>query len=190
MKEECIIKVITQSRLTFLICVSFLLFFNIHAHTHEGENHSESASHPMTPMETTVTEEMQPDVMKEEIIQQICPVMFGNKIDPNIFTTYKGEKVYFCCMSCKEDFEKNPEQYLHRLPQFTTTATQENEHEFEIEQLVKPMGIATLVFLLLTASSGYFMPKKRKILFTWHKRLAYTTLIIAVCHAVLVIFFG
>ena len=49
--------------------------------------------------------------------QTICPVM-GGAIDKNVFVEYKGEKVYFCCTQCKGEFEKNPEKYLSKLPQF------------------------------------------------------------------------
>lgn len=52
------------------------------------------------------------------VIQQtICPVMTG-AINKDIFTEYKGKKVYFCCAGCKEAFEKEPEKYLDKLPQF------------------------------------------------------------------------
>jgi YHS domain-containing protein len=50
--------------------------------------------------------------------QTICPVMEGNKIDKNIFVEYKGKKVYFCCEDCKAIFEKSPEKYISKLPQF------------------------------------------------------------------------
>ena len=50
--------------------------------------------------------------------QTICPVMTGNPIDKNVFVEYKGKKVYFCCTQCKAEFEKNPEKYLSKLPQF------------------------------------------------------------------------
>lgn len=49
--------------------------------------------------------------------QTMCPVMVM-AIDKNIFTEYRGKKVYFCCPSCKEAFEKEPEKYLDKLPQF------------------------------------------------------------------------
>ena len=51
------------------------------------------------------------------ILQKTCPVMEG-AIDKNIFTEYKGKKVYFCCPGCKEKFEANPEDYIAKLPQF------------------------------------------------------------------------
>jgi YHS domain-containing protein len=50
--------------------------------------------------------------------QTICPVMEGNKIDKNVFVEYKGKKVYFCCAACKGEFEKEPEKYIAKLPQF------------------------------------------------------------------------
>jgi YHS domain-containing protein len=49
--------------------------------------------------------------------QTICPVM-GGAIDKNVFVEYLGKKVYFCCTQCKAQFEKNPEKYLPKLPQF------------------------------------------------------------------------
>jgi YHS domain-containing protein len=52
-----------------------------------------------------------------EIEQKICPVMEA-PLDKNVFTVYQGKKVYFCCGQCKAEFEKNPEKYLSKLPQF------------------------------------------------------------------------
>lgn len=49
--------------------------------------------------------------------QTTCPVM-GGAINKEIFTEYKGQKVYFCCPACKPEFEKDPEKYLAKLPQF------------------------------------------------------------------------
>jgi YHS domain-containing protein len=51
------------------------------------------------------------------IEQTTCPVM-GGAINKNIYTEYKGKKVYFCCTECKGQFEKEPEKYLSKLPQF------------------------------------------------------------------------
>ncbi|MHC4656875.1 MAG: heavy metal-binding domain-containing protein, partial [Planctomycetota bacterium] len=49
--------------------------------------------------------------------QKTCPVM-DLPINKDLFTVYKGKKVYFCCPGCKPEFEKNPEKYLAKLPQF------------------------------------------------------------------------
>ncbi|UCG60271.1 MAG: efflux RND transporter periplasmic adaptor subunit [Phycisphaerales bacterium] len=49
--------------------------------------------------------------------QTKCPVMGGN-INKKIFTEYKGKKVYFCCPGCIDEFLKNPEKYMAKLPQF------------------------------------------------------------------------
>jgi YHS domain-containing protein len=54
------------------------------------------------------------------IEQTVCPVM-GNPIDKDVFVEYKGKKVYFCCPGCIETFEKYPEKYLPKLPQFKQT---------------------------------------------------------------------
>jgi YHS domain-containing protein len=49
--------------------------------------------------------------------QITCPVT-GEPIDKKCSTVYKGKTVYFCCPACKPLFEKNPEKYIDRLPQF------------------------------------------------------------------------
>lgn len=144
-----------------------------------------------------------------EIIQKTCPVMVGNKIDPNIFSEYQGKKVYFCCESCKANFDAAPEKYLARLPQFSTdekeahvTQVEAAEHEGHVHEepesrslsfpwgrLIVPMGITTFSLLVLTFLAGWFMAKKRKLLFRWHRRLAIATLVSATIHALLVILF-
>jgi Cu(I)/Ag(I) efflux system membrane fusion protein len=53
----------------------------------------------------------------ETVAQKLCPVM-GLAINKDLFTVYQGKKVYFCCPGCKPEFEKNPEKYLAKLPQF------------------------------------------------------------------------
>lgn len=58
-----------------------------------------------------------PKVAAAAIEQTICPVM-GGAINKDIFTEYKGKKIYFCCPGCKEKFEESPEQYVAKLPQF------------------------------------------------------------------------
>ncbi|MHC5059754.1 MAG: efflux RND transporter periplasmic adaptor subunit [Planctomycetota bacterium] len=49
--------------------------------------------------------------------QTVCPVM-GGVINKEVFTEYKGKKVYFCCPGCIPEFQKNPEKYITKLPQF------------------------------------------------------------------------
>lgn len=59
-----------------------------------------------------------PEAVAAAVIEQkICPVM-GGAINKDIFTEYKGKKIYFCCPSCKGLFEKEPEKYVSKLPQF------------------------------------------------------------------------
>jgi YHS domain-containing protein len=67
----------------------------------------------MTP---AVKAEQSPAV-KAAVEQTTCPVM-GGTINKEIFTEYKGKKVYFCCPMCKPKFEKDPEKYISKLPQF------------------------------------------------------------------------
>ena len=67
-------------------------------------------SEPAAPAETK-------EIASVTIEQTTCPIM-GGAIDKNIFTEYKGKKVYFCCAGCEEKFKKEPEKYLAKLPQF------------------------------------------------------------------------
>ncbi len=67
-------------------------------------------SEPTTPTEPN-------EVVSAAIEQTTCPIM-GNPINKDIFTEYKGKKVYFCCPECKEKFEAKPEEYIAKLPQF------------------------------------------------------------------------
>ena len=57
-------------------------------------------------------------VAAEAIEQTMCPVMEG-AINKELFAEYKGKKVYFCCPGCEEQFLKEPEKYLSKLPQFS-----------------------------------------------------------------------
>jgi YHS domain-containing protein len=77
-------------------------------------DHSEHEHPAMTekmPAEETAS------AAEETIEQKTCPIM-GNPINKDVFVEYEGKKVYFCCPSCKEDFEKDPEKYISKLPQF------------------------------------------------------------------------
>lgn len=46
--------------------------------------------------------------------QTKCPVM-GWDIDKSRFADYKGNRIYFCCASCPEEFRKDPEKYVKKL---------------------------------------------------------------------------
>ena len=46
--------------------------------------------------------------------QTTCPVM-GGTINKELYADYKGERVYFCCMACKPQFDKDPEKYIKKL---------------------------------------------------------------------------
>jgi YHS domain-containing protein len=46
--------------------------------------------------------------------QTVCPVMAGD-INKDLYTDYKGQRVYFCCPACVELFKKEPEKYLQKM---------------------------------------------------------------------------
>ncbi len=119
-----------------------------------------------------------------------CPVMTDMKINPEIFTDYKGKRVYFCCLNCRAAFSKNPEKYLATLPQFGGTLVRTGRHyerRLDLGRLIKPMGITTLSLLVLTAAGRLFRKKVPKFLVKWHKHLGIITLVSALTHATLVL---
>ena len=52
--------------------------------------------------------------------QTKCPVS-GKPSDPEHFVEFKGKKVYFCCPNCPAAFEKEPEKFMAKLPQFANS---------------------------------------------------------------------
>ena len=79
---------------------------------HEGHDHTAMPTKPAEMIEAAKA------VVAEINEQKTCPIMTGNPINKNLFTEYKGKKVYFCCPGCEPKFKENPEQYLTKLPQF------------------------------------------------------------------------
>ena len=69
---------------------------------------------PIVPVETAKAVEAE---VAEATEQKLCPVM-GGEINKELYTEYKGKKVYFCCPECEEKFKEEPEKYLSKLPQF------------------------------------------------------------------------
>ena len=126
-------------------------------------------------------------------VQTTCPVMAGNPINPQIFSVYKGKRVYFCCHRCKSMFDKEPEPYVSRLPQFGPASGAEHvghEHAgggFGPADLVEPMGIVTFVLLATTVGLGLFRRVNPGLLLRWHKRLGPLTLVAAAIHLALVV---
>jgi YHS domain-containing protein len=43
-----------------------------------------------------------------------CPVL-GGKINDKVFTDYQGNRIYFCCAACIDEFKKDPEKYLKKM---------------------------------------------------------------------------
>lgn len=126
----------------------------------------------------------------EAILQKTCPVMVGNAIDPNLHVDYQGKRVYFCCNMCVGEFQKNPEKYLDRLPQFNDEASHETDNEsstgFNLREVIGPLGITTFAFLSLTVLTALLRRKLKSRFMITHKVLAYSTLTLAALHGLLV----
>jgi len=56
------------------------------------------------------------------IEQTACPLS-GKPVNKEISTEYKGKTVFFCSPNCKTAFEKEPEKFVGKLPQFQSSYT-------------------------------------------------------------------
>ena len=68
---------------------------------------------------------------EEEITQTVCPVM-SNKINKDIWVEHNGNKIYFCCAGCPEEFKKDPEKYMKKLNEEITDPGIGNVKKVEI----------------------------------------------------------
>jgi YHS domain-containing protein len=71
-------------------------------------------------------EQASKDKIMFENVQTTCPVM-GNPIDKKFFTYYKGRGIYFCCASCIEKFNADPELYLKKMREAEMKAEMKGE---------------------------------------------------------------
>lgn len=55
------------------------------------------------------------DEKKADASTPRCAVMMDDEIDMNVFATYRGKKVYFCCEKCKAKFETDPDKYAENV---------------------------------------------------------------------------
>jgi YHS domain-containing protein len=46
--------------------------------------------------------------------QTLCPVLQG-PVNKNVYTDYEGQRIYFCCSPCIEQFKKEPGKYLKKM---------------------------------------------------------------------------
>jgi YHS domain-containing protein len=136
-----------------------------------------------------------PQTQAQQHLQTRCPVMVGNKIDPDIYTVYRGKKVFFCCLACKSEFIKNPQKYLPRLVQFADE-TQQHDHVqgssggLTLTRLTRPTGIATLSLVAMTVCLGLLRKLKRpgpRVLLKLHKTAGICALCSGAIHAAIVL---
>jgi YHS domain-containing protein len=52
---------------------------------------------------------------KKAVTNKNCPVSGGPVVE-KYRTEYKGQFVYVCCQGCLDEFDKNPETFVAKLP--------------------------------------------------------------------------
>ena len=79
--------------------------------------------------------------LTEEVLsaesQTLCPVM-GGKINKDVYADYEGKRVYFCCKSCIDVFNKDPEKYIAALESQGVTLNKVSD----LQKKDSPRGIA------------------------------------------------
>lgn len=66
-----------------------------------------------------------------------CPVLTDEDVDPEIFSEYRGKRVFLCCRKCLKKFQASPEAYVANLPagifsgQADRTAADHENHQGE-----------------------------------------------------------
>ncbi len=78
---------------------------------------SETSAETMQGHEQMAMTDKPAEAVAAVLEQTTCPIM-DSPINKALFTEYKGKKVYFCCPMCEEKFNKEPEKYIVKLPQF------------------------------------------------------------------------
>ncbi|MBI4558581.1 MAG: hypothetical protein HY706_13440 [Candidatus Hydrogenedentes bacterium] len=64
---------------------------------------------------------------------EYCPVTKTETVDPEVYVMYNGHTVYFCCKHCITTFLMAPDDYVHNLPQFASSARADATHQHEGE---------------------------------------------------------
>ena len=47
--------------------------------------------------------------------QTHCPVMNGNKIDPQLYVDVEGKRIYVCCAGCIAPIKADPAKYIGQM---------------------------------------------------------------------------
>jgi len=64
---------------------------------------------------------------KETKEAERCVVM-GGKINKDVYVDYEGQRVYFCCAACIDEFNKNPEKYLKKMEEAGVKPEKTHKH--------------------------------------------------------------
>ena len=80
--------------------------------------------------EQPVVEEPEEAAVEDAIEnQQYCPVMEGLEIDPDLYADHEGQRVYFCCAACIDEFQNDPEKYIEKLEELHDEDHDHGDHD-------------------------------------------------------------
>ncbi|MCG8457133.1 MAG: hypothetical protein MI919_12705, partial [Holophagales bacterium] len=92
-------------------------------------------------------------VSAEGPVNEMCPVLTEEKVDPGLTLHYGGQEIGFCCEECRYLFRENPERYLDQLSTIAASAVrtvERGEPESEVA-LADYLEWVVLVLALLAA---------------------------------------
>ena len=72
-------------------------------------------------------------VSEAPITNQWCPVLTDEPVEPDIYTEYRGERVFLCCQKCLKQFLADPESYASNVPALAAQSSVEPHEHAEAE---------------------------------------------------------
>jgi YHS domain-containing protein len=51
----------------------------------------------------------------EQVQPQVVDAISGKPINKNVYTDYRGVRIYFCCEESRRRFQNNPQKYIESL---------------------------------------------------------------------------
>lgn len=71
--------------------------------------------HAASPKATPLPVDTQAQSGESPVTNAWCPVLTDERVDPEIHTEYRGERVYFCCRKCARQFQGDPAAFAANL---------------------------------------------------------------------------
>ena len=115
-------------------------------------------------------------------VDQKCPVEPGKLAKPQFYAEHSGQKIYFCCEECVEEFKRSPETYIDTVIDHASPGDSSDNHLYPSAQelfddfwnaAVNTAGLVISTLLLLITFLFHFAAKRLAPASTYHRRTAF-----------------